>query len=703
METSGSAFLRRSTRRCPLLWPLLAYILGILISEGLAHQLRQLPWGTVAVAVVLIGLLLWKFVCPQRGTLLYLSSAWMLLSVLLYYALLRREAPEEAFPPDTKHYRAHLIRTPMRKSQNMGYTLLLQADLCHLGKGKFVTTAARLRLNYHSLYCDLQVGDEIWIQGTPKRILSRSGEYDYAARQARKGMFFEDRASAKKVVSTSRTRGNWLWIQAQRLRQTLCKNLIERLSPKSAALTQGLLLGDRTSIDERLRGAFAATGTVHLLVVSGLHVNILYVLAVFAMGCVPLGRYGLLVRLLVAGVALWGFAFVVGLSAPVVRATALCSLFIVAQWLGRRTNSYNSLSAAALLILLLDPRALFSLSFQLSFLAVLGILLFYKPLYSCWPLRKQWLQIAWGSVCVSLAAQLAVFPLVVYHFQLLSLIFPLINLLLMPLLFVVLPLGLSVAWLPWIAPALAPLLELALQLMTWLIRQAAAWPGSHLYPLYFSEAQAWILYAVLLMGSCFLFLRRPVFVLASAALLLVHLAIDWQRSLGAYESEQLRLSVNRRNELLLQYLYQGVVHQSLASENDATSARFLQRKGLQHALGSHPTVQQTLLPVVDELLYATRVGGQRILWLKRHALDLGRQQGPPLGTDILLLSRQRIKDIPPLLARFSFRTAVLAYSSEEVVDQLRASCNCELHLLTEAGPYYRNLLSHSPKKPYATF
>ena len=695
MWRSLKLFLIKLVGSYPLLWPLLAYIVGLLLSEGLSEQLRKLPWGVVGVAGAGIGVLLWKISRPQqRSTFLYIGAVWGMLTILLSYALLRRESPEKAFPSDTKSYRAYLLRTPTLKAQSTSYTFLLQADLCYLGEGRFASTSARLRLNYYAQRCPFQVGDQVWVQGRPKRISTHSSEYSYATVQARRSIFFEDYASAKKVVPTGTTKGNWLWIHAQQLRKYFCEDLEKWLSEEGASLAQGLLLGEKATIDKDLQKAFAATGSMHLLAVSGLHVGILSVLWVFVITWIPLGRYSLLVRLLIVVVALWGFAFLVGLSASVVRATLLYTLFSLAQWMGRRTNSYNSLFAAALVILLVDPRSLFSLSFQLSFLAVLGILLFYKPLYSRWRPRQKWMQLAWGGVCVSIAAQLAVCPLVVYHFQMFSLIFPLTNLLLMPLLFVVLPLTLGVVALPWIASILAPLLELLLQFMAGVIRQSASLPGSYLYPIHFSETQIWILYAVLSMATCFLLLRRPVFVLTTAGLLLVHLAVDWQRSHYAHSISKLRLSVNRRNELLLQHLHQGVVRQTTAAGVNIGSVRFLQKAGLYRALGEHPTLVQPLVPVVDEILYATSVGKKRLLWLKGHALKLGRKRGPILKTDILVLSRQRPKDIPLLLARLSFRTAVLAYSSTEVVRLLRNRCDCQIHLLAEEGPYYTNLLSY---------
>ena len=680
---------RLRAKECPLLWPLFAFVGGLLLSE----LLPRLPWWVVIAGLLGMGLLLWQLSrVSARAVLLCVCAAWALIAIGRAY--LGRSAPDEALASaETKSYRAHLLASPARKRHGVGYLLQLQADLRYLQAGGLAPTAEKVRLNYYVPHCSLQIGDEIWIQGAPHRLFPSNN--NYVASLARKGIFFEDHATSTKVIPTGQTKGNWLWIKAQKLQQLLRKNLRQHLSPESAALAEGLMLGERSAIGDALQNAFAATGSMHILAVSGLHVGILYAVLIFVAAFVPLGRYSLGWRLCLAVVALWGFAFVVGLSASVVRATTLCTLVAASQWLGRRTNPFNSLSAAALLILLFDPEALFSLSFQLSFLAVLGILLLYGRLYALWQPKAQALRIAWGVISVSASAQLAVLPLVVYHFQLVSLVFPLTNLLLMPLLFVVLPLSIGLAGLPWLGATLSKLLEPLLQTMIWLIEKLAAIPGSHLHPIYWNEAQMWVLYGALLAGLCFLLLRQPVYLLMAACLLLVHGGIDWQRSRNSHRLDQLRLSINRKNELLLQYLHKGTAYQSKAALQQGSETRFLQQSGYLHALGNHPIASQPLLPVVDGILYATQIGKQRLLWLKGRAHQLlGTHR---LQADILLLSRQSVKDVPALCSRFRFRLAVLAYNDSRVVAALRACSGQRLHLLSEAGPYHEILTTHSQK------
>ena len=147
----------------------------------------------------------------------------------------------------------------------------------------------------------------------------------------------------------------------------------ERYEPAHAALMAGLLLGDRGGIGDEVLEDFRDAGIMHILAVSGLHAGII-LLIVF----MPLERLRYPLRAAIALLVLWSFAAMTGLAPPVVRAALMSTLFLGGVVLQRRSDPVNALAAAALIILLLDPLALFGLSFQLSFAAVLGILLFHE-------------------------------------------------------------------------------------------------------------------------------------------------------------------------------------------------------------------------------------------------------------------------------------------------------------------------------------
>jgi competence protein ComEC len=178
---------------------------------------------------------------------------------------------------------------------------------------------------------------------------------------------------------------------------------------REQALASALILGVKDGLDDDLLSAYKTTGSMHVLAVSGLHVGILYGILLLILKPIRKVRYGACV---VAGISigmLWAYAFITGLSPSVLRAVSMFSFAAIANGAGYRTNMYNTLAASAFFILWIDPFMLMSVGFQLSYLAVLGIVYMQSGLYNLWAPEKRVLDQIWKVTCVSLAAQLATF------------------------------------------------------------------------------------------------------------------------------------------------------------------------------------------------------------------------------------------------------------------------------------------------------
>ncbi len=193
------------------------------------------------------------------------------------------------------------------------------------------------------------------------------------------------------------------------------------LGSEQTALLQAMLLGWRQQMPHAMRELYSQVGASHILALSGLHLGVLFCLLNALMRRV----LGSAVWRTAVGVAMlavmWLYVVLTGCSPSLVRASVMMSLLIAAQMRACGYSPWHALLMAAALILLFSPRALYSISFQLSFTAVAGIFLFYRPLsrqcrISAPPLR--WL---WNGICVSLGAQLGSLPLVAYYFHSISL------------------------------------------------------------------------------------------------------------------------------------------------------------------------------------------------------------------------------------------------------------------------------------------
>jgi competence protein ComEC len=218
------------------------------------------------------------------------------------------------------------------------------------------------------------------------------------------------------------------------------------LNKETAQLCTALLTGYDDEINSDTINAFAHSGTLHVLSVSGLHTGILYAVLIFLLGLVDRNKKHLFIQLIIISVALWSFALITGFSPPVLRAVIMLNLIAI----GRSYYSYSSqhsiniLAVSAFLILIFNPLLIYDTGFLLSYSAVLGIL-YFEPVFT--PLIHSRFTIVnkiWQLTSVSLAAQLTTLPITLFLFHQFPLWFIVSNLIVIPLCTVVMFLALLV-------------------------------------------------------------------------------------------------------------------------------------------------------------------------------------------------------------------------------------------------------------------
>ena len=224
------------------------------------------------------------------------------------------------------------------------------------------------------------------------------------------------------------------------------------LSARPLALLSAITLGERDALDSALRQSFAAAGAAHILAVSGLHTGIIYLVVVSLLTC--FGRFRPLYeqrlrRVLLAVtviISMWVYAFITGLSPSVMRAVVVLTIVQIGWMFRRHALSFNTLAAAACICLWVNPLSLFSISFQLSFSAVLGILLFVPYMNAVIKLPPGHGALRWlrDLVTVSLAATVGTMPVTLYHYGQVSHYFLPANLIVLPAAFVMVIAGVLV-------------------------------------------------------------------------------------------------------------------------------------------------------------------------------------------------------------------------------------------------------------------
>ena len=213
------------------------------------------------------------------------------------------------------------------------------------------------------------------------------------------------------------------------------------ISQKQLAVIQALVLGQKRALDKQLYQRYAAAGVIHILAVSGLHVGILYAILLVLLAPVTRLKKGEIIRSVSIVLSLWCYALFTGLSASVCRAVTMFSFFAVAQALGRKTSTINTLSLSFICLLFYNPLYLFQVGFQLSYLAVLSIITIQPKLASLYTPSNKLAKLLWNTMTVTLAAQIGLGPLSIYYFNQFPGLFFITNSIVLPLLGGVLSIG----------------------------------------------------------------------------------------------------------------------------------------------------------------------------------------------------------------------------------------------------------------------
>ncbi len=311
----------------------------------------------------------------------------------------------------------------------------------------------------------LRYGDLLVYSGVLHPIDSPSnpGEFNYKEYLARRNIAY--------TVYLKEASWKWLkndpvnpWLSiAYEARRKLQKILFSSgLGSEGYAVASAILLGNDDLMNAELRDNYVYAGAMHILCVSGLHVGIIFLIFNYLLGFLDRTKRLRILKAIFLLALIWTYASVTGLSPSVRRAGLMVTLFIVGQLILRKKDNLNTLATSAVILLLFDPMLIFHLGFQLSYVAVLGILFLYKPIYQVFYIKNYYLNTIWSISALSVAAQLATFPIAVHYFHFFPNWFWLSNLITYPLSFLVLAGGMTFiifSWVPFVSGVLGWMLS----------------------------------------------------------------------------------------------------------------------------------------------------------------------------------------------------------------------------------------------------
>lgn len=301
------------------------------------------------------------------------------------------------------------------------------------------------------------------------------------------------------VSTTTLSRWERVTLRARKFRQALLERLQQLgIDHEQLAVVAAMTLGDKSHIGNALKNNYSVTGASHVLALSGLHLGIIYALFTLLIG--RFWRW----RWVAQGLTLatvWAFVVMVGMPISAMRSATMLTVYAVCLLLGRQRASVNTLAFAALTLLVANPLALWDVGFQMSFMAVLSIIVYYQPILSLIKPRWKMARWVWSLCALSVAAQIGTAPLVAYYFGRFSCYFLLTNIIAIPAVTIILYMGILMAMAtpaPIIQHFLGTALAHVAATLNGILGHMAQWPGASIEHIRMGTAQLWLVYVVII-------------------------------------------------------------------------------------------------------------------------------------------------------------------------------------------------------------
>jgi len=324
-------------------------------------------------------------------------------------------------------------------------------------------------------------------------------EFDYRKHLSNQGIYFTTWIGNKKFKIIERDAGNILIAKSIQLRNKILNILKSQLGESTEfQVAAAIVTGYRTSLDSDLRQAFSNSGAMHVMCVSGLHVGIIFLVLGYILKFLSDKKtFQRILKVIIILIFIWFYAMLTGFSASVLRATTMFSFVAMGMLVSRKIPVYNSLAASALFLLLLNPGYIYQVGFQLSYLAVIGIVALFPYVQKIIPAKGKFSSKIRDLAAVSIAAQIATTPISLYYFSQFPNYFLLTNIIVVPLAGLIIYTAIPAILLhsvPVIGNALSALLGYEMKLMNGTVNFVDQLPGSVSDYVFISFAQMLLLY-----------------------------------------------------------------------------------------------------------------------------------------------------------------------------------------------------------------
>ncbi|MEO6884114.1 MAG: ComEC/Rec2 family competence protein [Bacteroidia bacterium] len=397
---------------------------------------------------------------------------------------------------------------------------------------KSTSGKALFYLPKNELSAKLKYGDLVLVKNNFSEINTpqNPSEFDYKKYLALHTIYLQNHISAGNFISTGINKGNFIRAAAIRT-QAYCLAVLKKYNVQGQefAVTSALILGYKNDIDTETTSDYAAGGVLHVLSVSGLHVGIIFVVFNYLLFFLEKFRYGNFIKGIFLLAMLWFYAMLTGLSPSVLRASTMLSFVVIANAFHRNSLIYNTLAASAFLLLAINPHLIAEVGFQLSYLAVLGIVSIFPWIYRLWKTKYWLLDKIWSIVAVSFAAQFITFPLSMFYFHQFPNYFLVSNVVVIPLATLSIYAGILLfitGKLAFIAGFLSKILIFLIGGLNYFVKEIRFTPYSLTQGISINATETWIIYFGLFFMLMYIFRKKLNYLFIALGIFILLLTIQ---------------------------------------------------------------------------------------------------------------------------------------------------------------------------------
>jgi competence protein ComEC len=460
-------------KNAPFLRLLIPLITGIIIQWYFQAQL--LVWAVAIVFSLLLFFIFFFLPFFTRYRLAFITGVSITVTFVAAGALLTSQNDirndHNWFGNSYTHHQSlvvTLIENPVEKTKSYkadaAINYFIEHDVAKPATGKIILYFAKDRfpanLDYGSVVILDKPLQEIKNAGNP-------GGFDYRRFCLFKGITHQVYLSAGDYVSLKEKKENRVTVFINKIKKNVLA-IVRTYIPgeKEKGLAEALLIGYKDDLDKTLIQSYSNTGVVHIIAISGLHLGLIYWLLVQLLKPLERRKHTRWLSTVIIITGLWLFSILAGAQPSVLRAAVMFTCIAVGNSIGRKSSIFNSLAASAFFLLCYNPYWLWDVGFQLSYAAVLSIVIYMQAIYNLLYFKNRILDFLWKMNAVTIAAQLLTVPISIYHFHQFPDYFLLTNFIAVPLSSLIL-LGEILLCIVSFIPVLAAMIGKMISAMIW--------------------------------------------------------------------------------------------------------------------------------------------------------------------------------------------------------------------------------------------